>query len=184
MFHVVDNFLETYPKLRQYADTAVFEDEKNPVDNVVYPFICKEIPEDVRQEVIHKISRFLNRIPICPTIFMRMSPEGSKPTHTYHTDKMLGDYSLMLYMCDGVGGTAMLRHKESGICYNPENDFYVEQVNVDMNNPDAWDTVSRVPMKQNRAAIFDAGFFHAAMPVGGFGYEPKDARMVLTVFFS
>lgn len=184
MFHVVDNFLESYPALRQYADTAVFEDEINPVDNVVYPFICKAIPEGIRQEVIHRISRFLNRIPICPTVFMRMSPAGVKPPHYAHTDKSMGDYSLMLYMTDGAGGTAILRHKESGICYNPENQFYVDQVNTDMNNPDAWESVARVPMAQNRAAIFDASFFHAAMPYGGFGNDQTDARMVLTVFFS
>jgi len=89
----------------------------------------------------------------------------------------------MLYMNDADGGTAFIRHKETGVMYAPESQEMVDYVAQDQNSPDKWAVVDMVSMKENRAVIFDSGKFHCAMPIGGFG-EGIEARTVLTVFFS
>ena len=90
----------------------------------------------------------------------------------------------MLYLNDhDHGGTAMLRHRETGMAYAPESDTFAAIARNDQNDQSKWTIVEYVQMKENRAAIFDAGFFHCALPVGGFG-EGETARVVLTVFFS
>ena len=83
---VVENFLSTYPSLKSYSDTADFVDEVNPVDDVTYPLICKDIPDDVQAEVIKNLTLFLGRDPDINVIFMRRSPEGVDVPHISHTD--------------------------------------------------------------------------------------------------
>ena len=40
-----DNFLESYDELREFADNATYDGITNPIDGVVYPGICLELPE-------------------------------------------------------------------------------------------------------------------------------------------
>lgn len=181
---IIDSFLESYPELKSYIDKAVFGDVVNPVDNVVYPHICDCIPQAVKDELLYRISVLIGKWPENVTIFLRKSPQGVHVPHIAHTDISMGAMSLMLY-CNNFegGGTAMLRHRETGICYAPESQEYVELMQKDQNSPEKWAIVDMAHMKENRAAIFDAGKFHCAMPIGGFG-EGNESRVVLTVFFS
>ena len=182
---IIDDFIDSYAELRKYADTAIFKTEKNPADGVEYPLICKEIPSAVRQEIVAKLSKIANAMVNVSAMFMRLSPEGVHVPHIAHTDNSMGRYSLMLYLCDNDNaGTSFLRHRETGITYAPESQACVDIVTKDQNNLDAWACTGTVAMKQNRAFIFDAANFHCAEPVGGFGQTQKDARLVLTAFFS
>lgn len=179
----VDDFLEGFDELKAFEKDAQFEDVENPYDGVVYPLICQNIPDTIMDEIKAKLSAHLGRDPDISASFLRRSPEGVHVPHVAHTDQSMGDYSLMLYLGDGDGGTAFLRHSETGIMYQPQSPAFVELAARDQNNLEAWKSVSMTPMKANRACIFDAGLFHCALPIGGFG-QGNSARTVLTVFFS
>lgn len=181
---IIDGFLESYNDLKNHIESAVFSDVVNPVDGVTYPHICVSIPDNVRQELDSRIRELIGRDPVNCTVFMRKSPEGVHVPHIAHTDNSMGSMSLMLYCNEyGGGGTAMIRHKESGICYAPESEKFLKVVQNDQNDPEKWAVVDMAHMKENRAVIFDASSFHCAMPIGGFGHGAQ-ARTVLTAFFS
>jgi hypothetical protein len=178
-----DDFLLSYPELKEFSDKAEFKDIENPVDGVLYPNICTEIPGRVQEEVLLNIAQILGREPEDTLIFLRRSPWGVQVPHAAHHDLSMGNYSLMLYLNDNEeAGTAFLRHRDTGMCYAPESDDFVAIARNHQNKPDKWAIMEFAPMKQNRATIFDAGLFHCAMPIGGFG-ESADARTVLTCFF-
>lgn len=179
-----DDFLNQYHDLAQYAKHAEFKDEVNPADGVVYPLICRDIPRAIWDDVRLGLSEYMGQSPEIHAMFMRRSPEGVNVPHVAHHDAVMGRYSLMLYLDDQEGsGTAFLRHKESGIMYQPESQEFVDLVVKDQNDLDKWVVSSMIHSKSNRAAIFDAGIFHCAMPVGGYG-QGSNARTVLTAFFS
>lgn len=184
---ILDDFLESYDALREYADTAVFSNITNPVDGVVYPLICADIPDGIKAEIFAKLEAFKGAPIKSPTLFMRRSPVGVAVPHAVHSDMSMGAHSLMLYLnraehCQG--GTSFLSHKATGIGYNPERQAFAAIVVEDQNNYDAWTIRDMVAMKPNRAAIFDASRLHRAEPSGGFGTTPRDMRVVLTCFFS
>jgi hypothetical protein len=180
---IVDNFLNSYSELKDYAQSADFSTVVNPVDGVDYPHICVDIPDSVRAELLGRLTDFLGKEPENVTMFMRRSPEGCHVPHIAHTDNSMGLYSLMLYMNDEEGGTAFIRHRQTGVMYAPEDQQMVDYLTADQNSPEKWALVDMAHMKENRAVIFDAGKFHCAMPIGGFG-EGASSRTVLTVFFS
>lgn len=184
---IIDDFLTTFDTLREYADSATFEDVENDADGVVYPQICEDIPSECRDEILQHLA-IVKRAPLTHhKLFMRLSPSGVHVPHVAHTDNVMGDYSMMLYLnraehCQG--GTSLLKHRASGIAYAPEDEKYLEPVRADANDLDAWDVLETIPMAPARAFIFDARRFHRAEPVGGFGFTPANARLVLTAFFS
>lgn len=180
----IDNFLSSYDELKEYAKTADFRDIVDPVDGVVYPYICDAIPDHIRAEILERIEFLTKKKPHNITMFMRRSPEGVDCPHIVHNDLSMGANSLMLYMNDSEeGGTLIVRHLETGMMYHPESDLSLNEAVKDQNKPDKWYGFHRFAMRENSAALFDAGLFHCALPIGGFG-EWSDARTVLTVFFS
>lgn len=181
---IIDDFLSSYKDLKDYSETAYFGDIVNPVDSVVYPYICDVIPHAVRQELLAKLNQMLGRDAEGVTIFMRRSPKGVNVPHMAHTDNSMGKWSFMLYLNDHEdGGTAMLSHYNTGMDRAPENEYQLQIAKIDQNNIDAWDVVDLCRMKQNRACMFEAERFHCALPIGGFG-AGSEARTVLTCFFS
>lgn len=178
---IVDNFLDSFDDLKKASVLGEFKDEVNPVDCVTYPLICKDIPENVREEALARLAIFLGRPVKNPVMFMRRSPKGVECPHQVHSDNSMGDYSLMLYI--NGGGTAMVRHKRSGIAYSPSDERYLHIIHNDQNNSDAWVKTDVVVGEPNRAVVFDSYRLHMAMPVGGFG-EGVDARVIMTCFFS
>lgn len=184
---VLDDFLEQFETLRRYADQAVFSDVSNPADNVVYPHICAQIPHNIQNEIEFQIATTMGAPPQIQYLFMRMSPEGAPVPHEAHTDLLMGQWSMMLYLnreyhCKG--GTALLRHRGTGLSVHPRNDAELAVWNRDHNNRAAWETELLVKMVANRAFIFPAYLMHCALPIGGFGKTQQDARMVLTAFFN
>lgn len=180
----INDFIKSYDELKEYSNIAKFKDIVNPVDGVVYPHICAEIPEHIKNEILARIKEIKGKEPEGVTMFMRRSPLGVNCPHIIHNDITMGTHSLMLYMNDhNDGGTGIVRHVASGMMYQPENPEFVDMAVSDQNNPGAWALWHKFNMKQNSAAIFDAALFHCALPIGGFG-ENTEARTVLTVFFS
>lgn len=186
-FFVVDDFLSDFDSFRLYADAATFQDETNPADGVVYPHICKEIPEAIASEISQKLSELKGGEVAISALFMRMSPDGVAVPHQCHTDNSMGQWSFMLYMNrpeDCQGGTGLVYHRQTGIAFAPQDEECLDLLIDEQNDGDKWETHRLIEMQPNRAAIFRADAFHRAEPVGGFGSTSKNARLVLTGFFS
>lgn len=180
----IDNFLGSYNELKEYAKAADFRDIVNPVDGVTYKHICDSIPDGIRSEILGRIEFLIKRKPHDITMFMRRSPKGVHCPHIVHNDSSMGANSLMLYMNNSHdGGTAIVRHYETGMMYQPGSVESTEIAIKDQNKPEKWRETHKFYMRENSAALFDAGLFHCALPIGGFG-DGAEARTVLTVFFS
>lgn len=188
-FHslIVDNALSDYARARAWADAAEFRDVANPVDGVTYPLICPDVPVWIQREMSALVNDVLNE-PLWPSaIFARMSPAGVPVPHQAHNDASMGRYSLMLYLnrpehCRG--GTEFLTHSTLGCECGPSNHDDLAQIAADANKPFAWDVAGSCAMKANRACLFDASLMHRAAPIGGFGDDQANARLVLTGFYS
>jgi len=179
----IDGFINSYSELKSLSKICQFQDIENPYDGVIYPSIFMDIPNHIREDIGSKLFDMFGEVKI-NALFMRMSQAGVHVPHMAHTDNSMGDYSLMLYLFDNPGsGTAMLKHKASGIAYAPEDENYLDGLIEDMNSPGAWDITDIAVARENKALIFKADRFHCALPVGGFGETQEDARIVLTAFF-
>jgi len=180
---IIDKFLDCYDELKEVSCGDDFHDVVNPADGVTYPNINTEIPDYAVAEIEKRLEDIFGEVKI-NFVFMRRSPASSKAPHIAHTDNSMGTHSLMVYFADNeAAGTGMLRHRKTGIEYAPESQEFVNLVKKDQNDFSEWFVYDMAPMKQNRAAIFDAGKFHCALPVGGFG-QGSSARCVLTCFFT
>ena len=93
----------------------------------------------------------------------------------------------MLYLNreeDCQGGTSFVQHIDTGVAFAPARAEGILALMIhDQNNDYAWRAYKTIKMASNRGLIFDASAFHRAEPVGGFGTNNKDARVVLTCFF-
>ena len=151
----------------------------------MYPDICMNIAKAISREVTDKLDALFKRTIKNEMMFLRMSPAGVQPPHYVHHDKSMGDYSLMIYLnTKERAGTGLFRHKDIGMTYAPEDQFYEAIAQSDTKKMDKWYMYSLCEMQENRAYIFDSGYLHAAMPVGGFGLDQASSRIVLTCFFS
>lgn len=187
MFSLVANdFIEHFEALRDFADRATFADMTSPVDGVVYPNICLDVPDWVRHNIVGNLEAIFGCSVDMKFTFMRLSPKGVHVPHPVHTDASMAKYSLMLYLnraehCQG--GTSLLQHTETGMTRTPRNEAELELWKRDMRDASRWSYMDEAKMAPNRAFIFDADLYHRAEPEGGFGTDNKDARLVLTTFF-
>lgn len=179
---IIDDFLSDFEGWREWADTAKYQPIENPVDGVVYPGICTAIPSFGTQQ---RLSLVMGANVKLRTLFMRLSLDGVDVPHQAHTDAVMGEYSLMLYLNRAEhcrGGTSLVRHV-SGMDSHPTTPEQVAMWERDTNAPGKWSIYSMAEMKPNRAFIFRSDLFHRAEPVGGFGTDSTNGRLVLTAFF-
>jgi hypothetical protein len=182
----IDDFLQFPDRLISYSKACEFKDEINPIDGVVYPHICKDIPKPILNDVIFNLThKVLGRAPVNPFCFMRMSPAEVTAPHKFHTDNSMGAYSMMIYLQDAPEyGTGFAQHIETDMVSSYADPADVEKGAVDVNNESAWNIYRIFSMKKNKAIIFDSHLFHVALPIGGFGSTQDDSRIVFTCFFS
>lgn len=183
---VVDDFLSDFNAAREWADTATFKDVENPADGVRYPLIASELPVSLKKEIEFNLLLLMGAPVQMAATFMRLSPAGVYVPHQVHTDKLMGEWSMMLYMnrpehCNG--GTSVLKHI-NGMDQHPATEDDVQVWNEDMNDAGKWIITDFARMKTNRAFIFRSDLFHRAEPVGGFGRGPRNGRLVCTAFFN
>lgn len=172
-----DDFLDDFARWRSWLDDAAYADITNDADGVVYPGICAELPAELQSEISYKLG-LICEVTKINYLFARLSVSGMNPPHWAHHDGAMGKRSLMLYMnrpehCEG--GTAMLRHRDG----EPSPEVWAR----DTNKPQQWRLESVCEMKPNRAFMFRADQWHAAMPRGGFGTDARNGRLVITAFF-
>lgn len=179
---VIDHFLPDLQGWREWADTATYEDVVNPLDGVSYPGICKDVPAYGTRKRLESVMGSAVRI---NTIFTRLSLAGVPVPHQAHTDAVMGQFSLMVYLNRAEhcrGGTSLVRHV-NGMDRNPLDEEQRMTWERDTNIPEMWKPYSMCNMQPNRAFIFQADLMHRAEPIGGFGDSPENGRLVLTAFF-
>jgi len=79
-------------------------------------------------------------------------------------------------------GTALYRHKQTGITHKPENKQLCERLLSDGRDYTKWDITDRVGNVFNRAVIYPGTAFHASVEY--FGFDLRDARLFQTFFFN
>lgn len=183
----IDNFIDHWKELRDYADGAQYTDVVNPVDGVVYPGICSDIPDYAEKQVRNKLADIFDGPVTIKTMFMRLSLKGTKAPHQAHTDSTMGSQSLMLYMNrqeHSQGGTSLVSHKATGLYTDQALTDHGQYIwDRDTNKYDAWSIYKMAWMQPNRGFIFPAHLMHRAEPAEGFGTNKKNGRLVLTAFF-
>lgn len=184
---VIDGFLDNFESFRSYCDELSYDGETNPVDGVFYPGVNTQIPESIQSEILSKLQIEFSACDVVPKgMFLRLSTQGTQAPHQAHTDLAMSNFSMMLYMNrleDCLGGTSLLMHKQSGLCENPINKIQENIWREDTNNADAWQPLSMCSMKPNRALLFESNIMHRSEPIGGFGDNSHNGRLVLVFFF-
>ena len=170
---VVDDFFLDYSDVRKHVTGLSYAGEVNPVDNVLYPYINTDIP--ARDEVEYLTDGGF--------MFLRLSPEGVEAPHQAHNDSSMADNTLLIYLCEGPGGTSLVRHKETGLYKQPETEEELAIWQRDYNIYDAWEVTHMFDLIPNRAVSFPSTLMHRAEPVNGFGKTAEDGRLVLTCFY-
>lgn len=183
IFH---DFLDDYEGFIAQSDTFEFKDKYSPNDGVTYPNICENFPDEVRQEVLAKLTGFFGMEPKDPKMVVRLSLAGSNPPHLAHNDSVMGQYTFMLYLnkpehCQG--GTWFVDHKD---CPMSELVHTEEQHKIwqrDTNDPSKWVVIDSVGMQTNKAVLFKSNLMHQTADPCGFGSSIEDGRLVLICFF-
>jgi len=181
---IVDNFLKSYDQLKMAATHNDYHGVVNPEDGVLYPDISVDIPHDCLLEVQQRLDEAMGQPVVISMMFMRLTSSLTKGApHQAHNDLVMGDYTLLLYLNDGPGGTSFVKHIETGMDGQPKTAEDLKTWERDTNNPKAWEITEMVDMKENRANIIKASRMHRAEPIGGFGEDASNGRIVLTAFF-
>ncbi len=181
---IINDFLTTFDTLKQAAVQADYQGVVNPGDGVEYPDITTDIPAECLTEIQTKLNEAMGWEVDIKTIFMRLTSKlTAGAPHQAHNDAVMGNYTLLLYLNDGPGGTSFVKHIETGMEAQPETQAQFDAWERDTNTPEAWVITEMVEMKENRANIINAERMHRAEPVGGFGESPQNGRIVLTAFF-
>lgn len=180
--HVQDDFFEDGDATRKSILSANFSDVTSPVDNVTYPDICLDVPEQVRNELISKISKIMNLKVIPKFLFARAMIKGRPVPHKVHSDFNMAAYSAHVYLSpkwpEG-SGTSFYRHQTEGEKGNYQTDWS----QISHNEMDKWHKYARVPAKFNKLLIHRSEFWHMAEPQDAWGDNHKNGRLVLTMFF-
>lgn len=180
---VFDNFLPDAEAVRREALAADFIDWQGP-DGEVYRRICiTEIP-GLRE----RIEQVMGPVDMLGMAY-RLNFGGEMPNAAVHSDLGWGTHALVLYLCDSPGdfgfGTAFWRHRATGAArIDPGDTELLQKIQGDWNDRDAWDMVSMIPMRFNRALIYEGANFHSRYPFEAFGTRPEDGRLICVAFFS
>lgn len=180
---VIDDFLDDFEAVRGHLVRAKYEGVTNPADGVFYPDITVDIPDEVWAEIVYKLSKITESGIVVRQMFARLSKKGTEAPHQAHHDGLMGSFTALLYIskhCEG--GTELVRHKETGYqCGSDPKDVAVWE--KDHSKPEKWETIEMVDMKPNRLMLIDSNQMHRAQPLGGFGDNSENGRLVLTCFF-
>jgi hypothetical protein len=176
--HVLDNFFPDFEQEREKVWEQGFGGMVNPVDGVLYPDISTEIP-DSWMEALNDVFR-----PKDETVFFRLTTKNSgEAPHQAHNDITMGDWTAIAYINKGEYGTSILEHKEADFA-GGDPDEQLEVWKRDTNTYAAWKILGVIPAVPNRLVFYPSELMHRAEPVGGFGSNARDGRLVLTMFFN
>jgi len=184
---VIDNFLDGFDAFRKECDNKDFSGMTNPVDGVFYPGINADIPAHIQDEITNKVSAAIGKRAELQMAFLRLSPKGTSAPHQAHNDAVMASYGMIIYMnnamhCDG--GTAFVDHKETSMEYGPTSNDQLAVWEKDNGDRDKWSVIDMCEMKENRALLFNSAKMHRSEPIGGFGSNNVDGRLVMCCFLN
>lgn len=177
---VLDNFMPNPDELRASALASDFVDWDGP-DGEVYRRICvAEIP-GLQARVEAAMGRPVEMLGMA----FRLNFAGELPNAAIHSDLGWGTHALVLFLSEGEGGTAFWRHRATGAHrIDPGDVALFEQVRGDWDDESKWDREDLVPIKFNRALIYESALFHSRYPFAAFGSGYDDGRLIAVAFFS
>lgn len=178
---VIDNFLseELAKDMRQQALAAEYIDWHGP-DGQVY----KRISQLDNKDICDSIAKHCGKVEMLGMAF-RANMNGEPPNQAIHTDVGWGTHALVYYLSDGNSGTAFWKHRATGMTnLSPIDNKTFIKVRKDWADISKWEQIDFVPMKFNRAVMYDSTLFHSRYPFEAFGTCLEDCRLVLVAFFT
>jgi len=178
-FIIQDNFYKEPDLVRAFALSQDFKVTGN------YPGFRTEPCKDVYfQGLRNKFEKIINKeITRWPTDQYNSSFQytTSENKTWVHYDQTV--WAAVVYLTPNPildSGTALFRHKETGIFFNNENS------KVDYNevgsNPEDWEVIAETKNIYNRAVIYNGSYYHSSV-VPGFGTNKHNGRLFQTFFF-
>lgn len=177
--YLVDNFLPNAEEVRKQALNSEFGDYLGK-DGETYKRVCiTDIPG-----LKDRIELAFGPINMLGMGF-RLNYEGELPNNSIHSDMGWGTHALVLYLCEGSGGTAFWEHKKTGASViEPGQVDLFESINGDWDDESKWKQLFLADLKFNRAVIYESKRFHSRYPFEAFGSTPEDGRLVAVAFFT
>ena len=115
----------------------------------------------------------------------RLNYAGELPNQAVHSDLGWGTHALVLYLCDGEGGTAFWRHKATGAHrIDPGDTELMQRIGSDWDDESKWEMTAIAPLKLGRAVIYESALFHSRHPFAAFGDCPENGRLIAVAFFT
>jgi len=183
---VADDFFPDPDVMQYQVLNGEFENFVSPWDNVTYPGINKVLPFRVVERLHKRLGEILGAEIQPVATFARLTSKNTPAApHKIHSDRVMANYSAHIYVSSEWppgGGTSFWTHKTEGHMQTDDTD--VDAVVRDMNSLDMWTRSHTCQGKFNRVVIHDARYWHCAEPIGGWGDNPSNGRVVITCFFN
>jgi hypothetical protein len=176
---IFDDFLPDIDAVREHALHAPYIDWLAPDGEVYKRIWIGDVPG-----LLEAIEAKMGPVQMLGMGY-RLNYAGELPNAAIHSDLGWGTHALVLYLCDGDGGTAFWKHRATGAetIYVGDVDLF-EKVRNDWNDAAQWEQRSLVPLRLNRATIYESALFHSRYPFEAFGSTPEDGRLVAVAFFN
>lgn len=174
---VIDRFLPA--SAREDALRSTFSDYDAP-DGETYRRVCLKTVPDLREA----IERAVGPVEMLGMGY-RLNFSGEMPNAAIHSDIGWGTHAAVVYLSEGVGGTAFWRHRRTGATrIDPGDHALLNQVRDDWDNSRAWDMTDLVPTKLGRGVIYESALFHSRWPFAAYGDSPETGRLIAIAFFT
>lgn len=181
---IIDNFLpqETALEIRAEGINASYVDWLGP-DGQVYKRIAIHQSDGV-QKAIEEIYGIVNML----GMGYRLNYNDELPNAAIHSDIGWGTHALVYYLNEteeDLGGTAFWTHRQTGASLlEPTDAELLTLIESDWDNEKAWDMYDYVPLKWNRALMYESKMFHSRYPFEAFGDSPSTGRLIMVAFFT
>ncbi len=176
---VLDDFLDNPVAVREHARLSEYYDWLGP-DGQIYKriSICKVPGVQAKLFEIFGSYEMLGQ-------GYRLNFEGERPNQSIHSDMGWGTHAMVLYLCEGPGGTAFWKHSETGAVRIKSNDVELyEKIKEDWEDDSKWEQQALVPIKFNRAVVYSSELFHSRFPFEAFGNYVGNGRLIAVAFFT
>ena len=184
---VIDDFYDNPHEIRNYALSQQFDVTGNYPGYRTKPLINKESKTkltDITQKLWGGIADFPTHVKDVNTYQGSYQWCPSWQKSWVHYDSW-NSFACVIYLTPDAPlqcGTALYRHKKTGITHKPENESLCERLLEDGKDYTKWDITARVGNVFNRAVVYPGTAFHASIEY--FGSDKDDARLFQTFFFN
>jgi len=176
---VIDDFLSNPVRTRRNALKADYIDWLAP-DGEIYKRICITEIDGFKEG----IEKHFGEVEMLGMGF-RLNHSGEMPNAAIHSDLGWGTHAAVLYLSDGIGGTAFWKHKATCAVdiYKHEHDL-LEQVSPDWDDESKWEMQELANIKFNRCILYESAKFHSRWPFEAFGKDANSGRLIAVAFFN